>query len=261
MTTDFIMHAVNLYDSIPLKRMRPLVSGKVLDFSPQQMEVQYADNSYLFIYRFGCLVYFNMSQELIQSETQKIKNELGAGFPNPTSETYTVKTGESVKVEFEYVEIKKLSIDYLRLAALTLGQSAGVEYFEILADKLLQDTALFMQKLENTGSVPINSKRLLQFIGSTAGSRQHIMSNLSILDPPEDTWKSKEFEKIFKELQLNFDIDLRFRTLDRKLILVQDNIEILSDLATARRTTILELLIVILIVMELVMAAFQRFAN
>mgnify|MGYP000328909725 FL=1 len=254
------MHAVNLYDAIPIKRVRTIVSGKVLDFSPQQMDVEYGENSYLFVFRFGCVVFFNMSPELVQSETAKIKTELGAGFPHPTSETYQVTTGAIAdKVEFEYVEIKKYSIDHLRLIALTLGQSTGLEYFEILSDKLLQDTASFMKKLETSGSFPTNSKRLLQFIGSTAGSRQQIVSNLSILDPPEETWKSKELEKFFKELQLNFDIDLRFRALDRKLNLVQDNIEILSDLATARRTTILELLIVILIVLELIMAAFQRF--
>lgn len=261
MATDYIMQAINLYDSIPLKRLRAVVAGKVIDFSPQQMDVQYGDHSYLFVYRFGCLVFFNMSQEQIQIETTKIKEELGAGFPSPTTESFIVRIGEaSGKVEFEYAEMKKLEIDHLRMIAITLGQSAGVEYFERLGNKLLQDTASFMQKMETSGKVPTNSKRLLQFIGSAAGSRQHIVSNLSILDPPEDTWKSKELEKFFKELQLNFDIDLRFKSLDRKLSIVQDNIEILSDLATARTSNILELLIVVLIVLELVMAAIQRFS-
>lgn len=255
MAAGYLMQAINLYDSIHIKNVRSVLSGKMIDSTPQEMQLQYGENSYLFVYRFGCLVFFNMPNEVIDSEVAKIKSALGAGLPNPTTETYQINIGDfQPRVEFEYVELKKGSLDQLRLIAVTLGQSAGLEYYEQQADKMLYETSKSLNDMSRRGTIPFYSKRLVKIIGSTASARQHIISNLSILDPPDDTWKSKELERLFKELQSNFDIDVRFRTLDRKLTLVQDNIEILVDLTTSRRSTMLEALIVILIILEIALA-------
>ncbi len=253
------MQAINLYDSINIRALRSLLSGKVIDSSPQEISLQYGENSFLFIYRFGCLVFFNMTNEQIEQETTRLKAALGEGLSQPTTETYQINITETgTKVEFEYVELKKLSRDYLRLAAMTVGQSAALEYFEIRTEKMLGDTAAQMARLSQSGKVPLASKRLVQIIGSTASTRQHIINNLAILDPPEETWKSKELEKLYRELQGNFDIDTRFKSLDRKLSLIQDNIEILTDLTSKSRSNILEVLIVLLIFIELAIAIWHR---
>lgn len=255
MAAGYLMQAINLYDTIHIKSIRTVVGGKIVDSSPQAMQVQYGENSYLFVYRFGCLVFFNMTNEEIDRETAKVKVALGPGMPFPTTESYQVNVGDfAPKVEFDYVELKKLTVDHLNFIALTVGQSAALEFFEVSADRMVSDTNKSMQRLAQKGVVPLYTKGLLKIIGSTASARQRIVSYLSILDPPEETWKSKELEKFFRELQSNFDIDTRFRTLDRKLTLVQDNIEILADLTAGRRSMMLEGLIVILIVLELALA-------
>lgn len=255
MPTGHLMQAINLYDSINIKTIRPAISGKIVDTTPQELHAQYGENSFLFIYRFGCIVFYNMPSELVDKELAKIKEILGPGLTDPTSETYQVNIGDfNTRVEFEYVEMKKATLDQLKFIAVTVGQSAALEYFELQSDRMLSDTANLLQNMARWGMVPMQNKSLIKIIGSTAALRQHIVSNLSILDPPEETWKSKELEKFFRELQGNFDIDVRFRTLDRKLTLVQDNIEILTDLTASRRSNFLEALIVALIVLEIVLA-------
>jgi uncharacterized Rmd1/YagE family protein len=119
------------------------------------------------------------------------------------------------------------------------------------------ETSVFMSRLAR-GGLAFQTKKILETIGSTAGTRQYIISNLAILDPPDEAWKSKELERLFRELQNNFDIEVRFRALDRKLSLVQSNLELLADLIETRRTNMLELLIVILIVIEIVLAFAKR---
>ena len=255
MITGHLMHAINLYDSINIKSIRPAISGKVLETNPQEMHAQYGDNSFLFVYRFGCIVFYNMAKDLIEAELSKIKSILGPGLKDPTSETYQVNIGDTqTHVEFEYVEMKKATIDQLKFIAVTVGQSAALEYFELQSERMLSETSNLLQNMARWGMVPLQNKSLIKIIGSTAAVRQHIVSNLSILDPPEETWKSKELERFFRELQNNFDIDVRFRTLDRKLTLVQDNIEILTDLTASRRSNFLEALIVALIVIEIGLA-------
>ncbi len=256
----YVFEALNLYDSIIIKNIRSALSGKVIDSSPQELVLQYGDNSYLFVFRFGCLVFFNVSQQIKEQEIKKISQTLGPVLTHPTNETFQLIQGDSpLKVEFEFVEMKRFTPEHIKLIALTVGQSSAMELFEMQADGMLTETSNWMQRLSKIGSTPLlRSQKLLRMIGSIAVTRQYIMSHLSILDPPEATWKSKELEKLHNEVQENFDIGMRFRILDRKLSLIQDNIEILADLNASRRSIWLEGLIVILIVIEVLMAIFSR---
>ncbi len=253
----FTVQAINLFDTISIKGIRSLLSGKVIDSSPQELRLQYGENSYLFVFRFGCLVFFNMANAEIEREIEKLKSALGGGIPVPTTETYQVNVGEfPLRVEFEYVELKKLTLDHLRLIAVTIGQSAALELYEIEADRMLRVTASFTRDLAKGGYLPFKTRKLMSMIGSTATTRQNIVSNLAILDPPDETWKSKELENFFRELQGNFDIEVRFRTLDRKLLIIQDNIELLADLISTRKTHLLETMVILLIAAEIILAFF-----
>lgn len=259
MPAGYTVQALNLFDVISIKAIRSLLTGKVIFSSPQEMQLQYAENSYLFVYRFGCLVFFNMTNEEIDRETTKLRSALGSQNEFPTTESYVVNVGDfAARVEFDYMELKRLTLDHLRVIAMSLGQSAALEYYELKADRMLRDTSSFMQSLAEDGASSFRTKTLLQIIGSTAFTRQHIISNLAILDPPEETWKNKELERLYRDLQQNFDIEIRFRTLDRKMSLLQDNIEILADLTSKRRTNLLEMSIVLLILLEIILAVIQR---
>ena len=255
--TTYQIQAFSLFDSINLKELRTVFSGEIIGTSHQELQVQYGEKNYLFVYRFGCFVFFNMSAEIIEQEISKLKKALGNGLPLPTTETYQVHVGNftAEKVEFQYVELNELSVENLRLIALTVGQSAALEHIELACDKLIHDTTSFLESMAKHGRIPyFQNKQLMRIIGSTASTRQLIISNLSVLDPPDSTWKSKELEKIYKDLQNNFDIEIRFRNLDRKLSLVQDNIELLADLMSKIRFMVLEVLIVLLIFIELFVA-------
>lgn len=251
----YAFQAINLFDAINIKTVRTLLSGKVLDSSPQQLHLQYGENGHLFVYRFGCLVFFNMTAELVEQEIGRLRAALGNVLGAPTEETYQLVIADGPpKVEFEHVELKKITTDSLRVIGITIGQSAALEYFEVRADRMLTETSGFMVHLAKGGPLRWQTKKILETIGSTASTRQYIISNLAILDPPDEAWKSKELERLFRELQNNFDIEVRFRALDRKLALIQSNLELLADLIETRRTNALELLIVILIVIEILLA-------
>jgi required for meiotic nuclear division protein 1 len=256
--TNFTAQAIHLFGQLNMKGIRALLGGKLIDSSPQELQFQYGENRYLFVYPFGCLVFFNMRPEDIETEIVKLKATVGGVLELPTSETYEVIVGDNPRVEFEFLETKKLSQDAIRLVAMCLGQSAGLEYFENKADLMLADTAVLIDDLARRGHLPLSNKHLLRVIGSTASTRQNILTNLAILDPPAVTWKSKELEKLYRELHQNFDLEIRFRSLDRKLSLLQDNIEIIVDLASSQKNTFLEALIVVLIVLEILLATLHK---
>jgi len=255
MSVEYLMRAVNLYDSINIRLLRPLLSGKVVDISSQDLIVQRDENSYIFAYRFGAVIFFNVSEKDADLEMLKMKTAIGPELSAPVWESFLIRVGEgSNAVEFEHVTLKKLTQDHLKIIALTVGQSVSLEYYESLSDQMLTQSGNLVRRVSEVGSVPLGNRPLLKMIGSAASTRQRIITNLAILDPPDVTWKGKEYEKLFQDMQLNFEVDIRFKTLDRKLALIQNHIEILINLNTSRRGVLLESMIVLLIIFEIVMA-------
>lgn len=254
-TSVYTAHALSLFDYLPIKQARDILSGKLLSITPRQMALRYGEDSYLFVFQFGSVVFVNVPEAVAREELDKLRAKIEGVLPLTSTETYVIHGGSQTNhVDFEYVELKKASVDHIRLVAHSVGQSAALETFEVRAEKMLQDTYSLLSNLAATGRLPVYTKRLLKTIGTITATRQNIISNLAVLDTPDETWESKELDKIYRELQQNFDIDTRFRSLDRKLTLLQDNIEILVDLATSRKTNFLETLIVLLIVLEIALA-------
>ena len=254
----FFIKAINQFDSVSIKQIRGALGGEVIESNPQELQVKYAPDSFGIVFQFGCAAFFNVSPERIETELERLKAVVGPGLPGPTNDTYSVELGEATKVEFEYTALKKISMDHVRLVMLAISQSVALEYFELIADRLLDQTARFLTDLSKRGVLPVVTKDLMKIIGSTASTRQHVLSKVAILDPPDEAWKSKELEKLHYELQQNFDLETRFKTFDRKLSLIQDNIEILTDLAATRKAAFLESLIVLLIVVELILAVVRH---
>ena len=251
---EFYINAFNLFDAIPIKAARSITSGTILDSSASQLQVQFAPNSYMFVFRFGALVFFNVARETMDSEMARFTAQLGAGLSEKTEESYLIrKTEGPVRVEFDDITLPHLTIDHLRMIALCLGQSAALDFFERSAASLLKETSSFMANLAKKARLPWNIKQMLRIIGSSASSRENVISNLEILDVPEEAWKSRELETLHRELQENFDITIRFRALEKKLTVVQDNLEILTNLVSSRRANILEMLVVALIVLEVIL--------
>jgi len=253
----YTAHALSQFDYLPIKQARDILSGKLLSITPRQLALRYGEDAYLFVFQFGSVVFFNVPEAVVREELDKLRAKIDSPLPLTSTETYVIHTGSQTNhVDFEYVELKKATLEHIRLVAYSVGQSAALETFEMRAEKMLSDTYSLLGNLASTGRLPIYTKRLLKTIGTITATRQNIISNLAVLDAPDEIWESKELEKLHRELQQNFDIDTRFRSLDRKLTLLQDNIEILVDLATSRQTNFLETLIVLLSVVEIALALF-----
>ncbi|MCB0416592.1 MAG: RMD1 family protein [Bdellovibrionaceae bacterium] len=251
--------AYHLYDHLKLKPLVGILSGKLIGSSPRELQFKYGKDSYLFIYRFGSLVFVNVDPGLAVQEMKRIANLIGEPKRIPPTESYDVRLGNKTDVEFEYAQVKKMTKDTLRMIAMTLGQSAALELMESRTETMLEDSAKLIEEVSKRGRVPNTNKHFVRMIANTASARQDIVSNLAVMDAPEETWESRSLESLHRDVQYNFEIELRSRILDRKLVLIQENIELLADLSSTRRGLLLETLIVVLIVIELGIAFFDFF--
>jgi uncharacterized Rmd1/YagE family protein len=135
---------------------------------------------------------------------------------------------------------------------LNVGQSVALDYFSNQTTFLLEETNNYTLKLERDGKINITNKALLQFIGKTLNVKNRIVESLYIIDTPEDTWNDEYLHDIDKGLRKTFDLRIRFKDLDYNLQIVKDNLELFKDLIQHRRSNMLEIIIIVLILIEVI---------
>jgi len=139
------------------------------------------------------------------------------------------------------------------IVSLIVAQSAAMEYYERIVDRLSVRTASFVEQLERRGTVPMRTRGLYRFIGEAISTRSEVLQVLHLLDKPEAAWEDPEMDRIYGDLRAEFDLVDRYRALELKLRAVQEALELLAEVAQDRRVLLLETIVVILILIEVVM--------
>ena len=69
-------------------------------------------------------------------------------------------------------------------------------------------------------------------------------------------WDNEELNLLNRNLKANFDINTRFKDLDYRLQIVEDNLKLFTDVLNVRESSRLEWIIIILILIEILIALF-----
>jgi uncharacterized Rmd1/YagE family protein len=84
-----------------------------------------------------------------------------------------------------------------------------------------------------------------------------VIETLALFDKPEATWEQEALDRLFVRLREMLEIDDRFRALEYRLRVIQENLVLFVDLSRQRSTLYLELLVVLLILIELIVMVGQ----
>jgi hypothetical protein len=124
--------------------------------------------------------------------------------------------------------------------ALTVAQSASMEYYERIVEDMFERTGQLVERLERKGTTPLRTRALHRFIGQAVGTRNEVLSVLHLLDKPDAAWDDHAMDLIYEDLRDEFDLGDRFSALELKLRGVQEALELVLDVSRDRRLVLLE---------------------
>ncbi|MEK6705704.1 MAG: RMD1 family protein [Bdellovibrionota bacterium] len=265
-TQIFRIQAVHTAEKLKLKDLRGRFTESPIEFSNYEMIIRYASDSYMFVYNYGSVVFFNVPDEMRDKELA-VFNEyrMPPGQARATDvfllevqELAVADQGQSpqvapqgAKVFFDRIVVPAFSYQIVKIACMLLAESTALEYYEVLIENLLEQTNRFSKQLQKQGRMLESGEQLIRFIGMCMDTKQSIISNLYIVDSPDETWENVELDKLHQELKTMLEIDTRYRALDYKIKIIQESIEVIVDLSKSRRETLLELVIILLIAFEI----------
>lgn len=254
------IEAVQIAESFNIKKFRGDFRAEV--DSGSASEVFYAMEAagrYLYVFDYGVVVFANYDA-LAKSELLGfLKNYATTLVDLDLFEEYRIKTDEKlqkVSVKNSFVAVPQIDSAIIRIVMLNIGQSVALEYYEKLTDELITSSKHFILQLEQYGKINISKTNLLKYIGRVLNVKNSIVDNLYILDDPNLVWDNEELNLLNRQLKSNFDINTRFKDLDYRLQIVENNLTLFTDVLNVRESSRLEWIIIILIAIEIVLATF-----
>lgn len=254
------IEAVQIAESFNIKKFR--AEFHVEAFSGSTSEVFYAlteANRYLYVFDYGVVVFANYNVAAKSDFVQFMKNYATKIVDLDLSEEYRIITDEKtskILVKNDYVSVPQINDSLLRIVMLNIGQSVALEHYEVLTDELITSSKNYILELEHHGKLSISKTNLLKYIGRVLNVKNSIVDNLYILDDPNLVWDNEELNLLNRHLKTNFDINPRFKDLDYRLQIVENNLTLFTDVLNVRESARLEWIVIILIALEIVIAVF-----
>jgi uncharacterized Rmd1/YagE family protein len=248
--------AIHVAERLKLKDLRERFTRPALEFSNYEMVIQYSEDSYTFVYNYGAVVFFNVPEEMQERELGSIQEYRIPSDHGRATDVFQldVLEGQPSKVYFDRVVVGTLSYSVVKIVCMLLAESTALEYYEVLIQNLLEKTNVFSKMLQRQGRMLESTEDLIKFIGMCLDTKQEIISNLYIVDSPDETWESVELDKIHQELKSMMEVDTRYRALEYKIKIIQESVEVIVDLSKSKRETMLEMIIILLISFEIVIS-------
>lgn len=254
------IEAIQIAEFFNIKKFRAEFRAEA--FSGSTSEVFYAltdTNRYLYVFDYGVVVFANYDAVAKSEFVQFVKNYTTTAVNLNLFEEYKINTDEKLHralVKNDYVTVPQIDSSLLRIVMLNIGQSVALEYYEVLTDELITSSKYYILELEHRGKLSISKTDLLKYIGKVLNVKNSIVDNLYILDDPNLVWDNEELNLLNRLLKTNFDINPRFKDLDYRLQIVENNLTLFTDVLNVRESTRLEWIIIILILIEIVIALF-----
>ena len=234
------IEAVQIAESFNIKKFRAEFRAEAESATNSEVFYAFADtNRFLYVFDYGVVVFANYD-ELAKSEFVRfVKNYATTLVELDLFEEYRIELDTKLHkpiVKNDYVSIHHVDPSVLRIVMLNTGQSVALEYYEMLTDDLITSSKLYIQELEQRGKLSISKTNLLKYIGKVLNVKNSIVDNLYILDDPNLVWDNEELNLLNRNLKANFDINTRFKDLDYRLQIVEDNLKLFTDVLNVRES-------------------------
>jgi uncharacterized Rmd1/YagE family protein len=256
-----ILQAVSyqIADSIDMKAFKTAFPAEQYFGDADEAFYNMQNERYLYVFKYGVVCFLNYDEIRIAEFIRFITPFCKGMFSNKLKEELPIESGTAEnKFGYNKIEITDGRIDAFRLIMLNVSQSVALDYYYDQTNTLLLETNHHTQRLERNGKLGISGINLKKFIGRTLNLKNKIAQNLYIFDSPDVTWEDEYLNKLDMGLKNTFDLQDRFRNIQEGLEIVKENLDLFKDIMQHRKSTALEWIIIILILVEIINLAVEK---
>lgn len=208
------------------------------------------------LFRYGAVVLFNLTEHEQQQFLAELRPRVQEPGTQPeTEETHILISASDTTITTSGIALHDFGLSRLKLVAIVLARSVALASYEASvagAFDLVEPLALNLEKESGR-----HMKDVLKHIGSALLIQHKMVGRVEIQDKPELLWDLPELEHLYLRLEAEYELRERNTVLERKLTVIAHTAETTVNLLHNRRMLRVEWYIVILIVVEVILFAYD----
>ncbi|MES2218822.1 MAG: RMD1 family protein [Pseudomonadota bacterium] len=211
----------------------------------------------IFLFNHGSIVCWGLKKAQEQQWLERLQKFSVGAFQNNEIDHFCFRFGEETAIDtHERFKVDIITLDsdnpQIKLAiSYALGQSVKLEAFEEAIKMNIQKNAPLPEEIAARGSISLSRSAISRRMGEIFIARSSINLNSEYLDMPEFFWRNPNLEPFYEMSKKFLDIPNRVVALNQKLDVLQELLMILNTQVQHRHSSLLEMIIIILIVVEI----------
>ena len=247
--------ALLLGDRLDLKSFK---LDDCLATTPLTLEVE-SEGGIAVLFRYGVIVLFGVLPADEVRFVEGLRPLLSNAYPVPEIEEMAIHIGgNSIGVQSGAVSLDEISLEKMQVIADALSKNLVLTLYEKKVADEFDKIEPLAQELASFGRVSGDSKKLLSKIGRMLLIEHRMVGRAEIGDKPETLWDFPHLGGLYASMEDEFELNERQAALDRKLRLISDTAQTLSDVWDNKQLHKLEWYVIGLILFEVVLSLYDR---
>lgn len=252
----FVTEVFYVGESIDLKKIQEGIKQYPFLNRDHPLVLKFLKDKYIVLTKFGGVSFWNIAERQQKQFLRELAPFVKAKkeyYPYKEKVRIIIKEGEHVDyVSSQKISLSILDINRIKIISYVISQSVALEHYEDDIETHLNELENVIENLKNTGRALLKERELLKQVGRVLSVKQNAVSHLSLFDKPEEVWESPELESLYNKMNVEFDLQVRFSVLDKKIDFLSENSRMLMEFMAEKKNAFLELIIIILILIEMI---------
>lgn len=230
-------------------------------FSTHPLAFRTAGDGTAMLFKSGAAVFFAMTpveeEALIHGLASRIKGVVEPREIETVQIVVRANEDDSVTAQ-GVINVKAADATRLLLVGEALAVSVALAYDERRIATAFEHIEPVATSLIARRLPPGPQSALLQQIGEALMIQQRMAGRVDLDEKPDVLWDHPELERFWAKLVDEYDLPARARAIERKLIVIRETADTITDLLSTRTSHKLEWYIIALIVIEIILGFYDR---
>jgi uncharacterized Rmd1/YagE family protein len=251
------------------RRARALLLGDRINTSaidraqvicPAPLTYRLGGDGYVTLFRYGVAVLIGLTPAQEDEVLRDLRARVSRPVDVPEEETAYVAVDAAKDDQIlpgGPITLKTLTPEHLIVVADALAKSVVLARDEREVAAVFDLVEPFARQLAEKGGTTGGRRAILKHIGNALLVQHRVSGRVAVAEKPELVWDRYDLERLVARLQDEYELKERAEALSRKLAVIAETAEVLTDIIDTRRSLRLEIIIVALIAFELIIAGYQ----
>jgi uncharacterized Rmd1/YagE family protein len=212
------------------------------------------------VFRYGVVVLFDMSILEEDEVLRALHSRIIRRVKQREDETATIEIAVDKDEQIlpgGPILLKAATPEHMVVIADALAKSVVLARDEREVSSVIEVIEPFARRLADKGRTPEGRRAILKQIGNALLVQHRVSGRVAVAEKPDAVWDRPDLERLYARLQDEYELKERAEALSRKIALIAETAQILTDIIDTKRSLRLELIIVVLIAFEIIITAYQ----